>query len=230
MDETVRPVVAVVVAAGSGSRLGASIPKALVRVAGKSLVQWAVASLAAGGVTKAVVTAPPGYRDELAEQLTSAEIECEVIDGGDRRQDSVRLGLAQLPEHAGIVLIHDAARPFVPPQVVQAVSEAVAAGAGAVIPGMPVTDSLRHRHANGSSAVDRTEYVAVQTPQGFDLTLVRRAHDHVQAAGIEVTDDAAACEAIGQSVSVVPGHSDALKITTGHDLLLAEAIAAERKP
>lgn len=216
------------VAAGSGSRLGAAVPKAMVELKGTSLVRRCVDNLARAGVQRVVVTVPAGQLVVFEAALAGTDVPTICVPGGARRQDSVLLGLAALgtvSENA-IALVHDAARPLVPPQVVDRVVAAVTAGAEAVVPALPVVDSMREGTAEASKVVDRSRLRAVQTPQGFKLGTLRRAHHHIDDQGIEVTDDAAACEAIGVPVRLVDGHRHLIKITEPIDLLLAESILA----
>ncbi|MDO5092558.1 MAG: 2-C-methyl-D-erythritol 4-phosphate cytidylyltransferase [Propionibacteriaceae bacterium] len=227
MNSQTQPVVAVVVAAGSGSRLGANTPKALVGLGGEPLVRRSVEAMRAGGVTRVVVTIPDGYQALFETALAGLDYATCTL-GGPQRQDSVRLGLEVLAEQyppEAIVLIHDAARPLVPPTVTAAVARAVAAGAAGAIPAVPVHDTIRV--ADGG-VVDRSTLRAVQTPQGFPLGLLHRSHREVSVRGLAVTDDAAVVEVLGHRIELVPGHRDAMKITEPPDLVLAEAILAER--
>lgn len=233
---TSEPVVALVVAAGSGVRLGGEGPKALRPLAGRPLIRHAIEALVAGGVRRLVVTIREQDRALFTEALADVEISADVdvpvelVAGGAERQDSVRLGLSALADSgARIVLVHDAARPLVPVGVVRAVIDAVAAGATAVVPGTAVVDSIRTVHDAGSTVVDRSTLVGVQTPQGFDLPTLIRGHDHVRQNGLAVTDDAAVCELLGEPVTIVPGSREALKITEPVDLVIAEALLAARE-
>ena len=122
------------------------------------------------------------------------------------------------------MLVHDAARPLVPPQVVATVQQAVARGAEVAIPGIAVHDSIRQVDHDGSRMIDRSTLRAIQTPQGARLGLLREAHEHVARRGLVITDDASAIEALGHRVMLVPGHHDALKITEQLDLALAQGI------
>lgn len=225
-NSTKEPVVAIVVAAGSGSRLGASVPKALVELGGMSLVRRSVLAMRAGGVGHVVITTPDGCLSIFEAALSGLDdVVCTI--GGAERQDSVRLGLEVLAERFGpetIVLVHDAARPLVPPQVVATVRQAVVRGAEVAIPVIAVHDSIRQVGDAGSWMVDRSTLRAIQTPQGARLGLLREAHDHVARHGLTITDDASAIEALGHQVVLVPGHHDALKITEQLDLALAQGI------
>lgn len=229
MSEHEAPVVAVVVAAGSGARLGAALPKALVRVGGVALVRRAVDALVAGGVVGVVVTVPAGFEAEFAEELAGVPVPVRCVPGGDTRQDSVRVGLAMLDSPEGaVVLVHDAARALVPPAVVAAVAAAVRGSGEAVVPVLPVVDSIREVTDHASRVVDRSRLRSVQTPQGARLWQLRAAHSRIAQDGVEVTDDASACEYLGIPVTFVEGHRDALKITEPVDLILAEALLARR--
>ena len=230
-----QPVAAIVVAAGSGSRLGAAVPKALVEVAGVPLVARAVAQLAAGGVTDAVVVVPADERAAFAAVLAGTPIPVVITDGGAERQHSVANGLAALPTGEGeaseqVVLVHDAARAFVPAEVVARVIAAVREGADAVIPAIAVSDTIREVHDAGSAVVDRSRLRAVQTPQGFRRGVLAEAHAALADTGTIVTDDAAAAEYLGSVVALVEGSRRSFKVTDPFDLLVAEALAADADP
>jgi len=220
----VQPVVAIVVAAGSGVRLGGEVPKAVRVVGGRPLVRWSLEALAAGGVTEAVVVIADGLHRAFSEALEGASIPWRLVVGGATRQESVARGIAALPA-GDVVLVHDAARPFVPAEVVRAVVESVQAGAAAVIPVVAVTDTIRQVVDGGSVVVDRTGLRAVQTPQGFARDAL--VSSHAAAVG-DFTDDAAVCEACGYEVVLVPGSRESLKITEPWDLAVAESIVRGR--
>ncbi len=228
------PVVAVVVAAGSGVRLGAGAPKALREIGGRALVAHAVNALAAGGAARVVVVARTELAEDFGRALAEAPIPWTLVPGGAERSDSVSNGLdevARVEPSARHVLVHDAARPFVPASVVTAVIEALDAGATAVVPAVPVVDTIRRVDpAPGEeTVVDRSRLRAVQTPQGFDLQTLVRAHRFVRSEGLAVTDDAMACEAIGAPVTLVEGARDSLKVTEPFDMELAEAVWYRRR-
>ncbi len=231
MNNQSEPVAALVVAAGSGSRLGAEVPKALVELDGVTLVRRSVDAMVDGGAQQVVVTIPADGRAAFERALADVAVPVALVVGGERRQDSVNNGLAALAHFPPdtVVLVHDAARPLVPAPVVRAVVEAVRRGGQAVIPVVPVVDSVRSTHENSSTVVERSTLRAVQTPQGFRLHTLKQAHDVVAADGLDVTDDASACEACGHRVSLVEGHRDALKITEPIDLVVASAILAGRR-
>jgi 2-C-methyl-D-erythritol 4-phosphate cytidylyltransferase len=149
-----------------------------------------------------------------------------VVCGGERRTDSVRLALAEARRRLDVevVLVHDAARAFVPPELVRVVLAAVRAGAPAVVPVLPVTDTVKQVDDLGHilSTVDRSRLRAVQTPQGFQVDVLLRAHEGVAD---QVTDDAGLVERLGERVHTVPGDPLAFKVTTPFDLMIAEAVA-----
>ncbi len=211
--------VGVVAAAGSGLRLGADRPKALVELAGRPLVVWAVETLLAGGVDEVVVAVPAAERDAFAVVLPGA---VRLVDGGATRTASVRAGLAAAGP-AGAVLVHDAARPLTPPDVVVRVLAALAAGAPAVVPVLPVVDTTVVVDAAGTvtAAPDRATLRRVQTPQGFDRATLAAAYAALPE-GAELTDDAAVVRAAGVPVATVAGDERAAKVTVAHDLTLAE--------
>jgi 2-C-methyl-D-erythritol 4-phosphate cytidylyltransferase len=211
-------VAVLVVAAGLGVRLGPGGPKALRSVAGQPLLVHAVRRvLAAPSVGRVIVAAPPGG----VGQLLGPEVT--VVPGGATRQASVAAALAAVPDGLDIVLVHDAARALAPTALVEAVAAAVRAGHDAVIPVLPVVDTVKEVAASGAvvGTVDRSVLRAVQTPQGFRRAVLVAAH---AAAADEHTDDAGLVEKLGLPVHTVPGHEAAFKITKPLDLVLAEAL------
>jgi len=200
------PVWAVVVAGGGGSRFGGA--KQYVEVAGRRVVDWSLAAARTGA--DGVVAVVPAA--DLDRPLPGADA---VVAGGASRSDSVRAGLAAVPDTAAVVVVHDAARPAAGPELFRAVVAAVRAGADAAVPGVPVVDSLRWR---SGGAVDRDEVVAVQTPQAFAAAALRAAH----AAGDDASDDATLVERAGGRVVVVEGDPANVKLTHPAD---AEAVA-----
>ena len=243
--------VAVLTAAGSGSRLGAGVPKALVPVGGVSLLRRAAAGLIASGVVShVVVTAPAeevdrfraeleGLSDGSAGASAGRHSGIDVVAGSPRsRQASVALGLAAalaaVPQ-ADVVIVHDAARALTPPEVTQRVVAAVRAGHEAVVPALPVTDTVKEVEARPAGEPEpvvgtprRDRLRAVQTPQGFSTPVLVAAHRAgAERAGDEAlaaSDDAGLVEACGGSVVVVAGDERAMKVTTPMDLALAELL------
>ncbi len=215
-------VAAILVAAGSGERLGAGVPKAYVEVDGRTLLQHAVESFAGHPAIDSVVVVVPAA-DSAAEHpgLTT-------VTGGATRQESVAAGLRAVRDDVDLVLVHDVARPFVPPEVIDAVLAALEAGAAAVVPVVPIHDTVRRVGPDGTLAggLDRSTLMAVQTPQGFRRDVLVAAHAH--AGPLTATDDAGLVEALGVEVVAVPGADDAFKITTPSDLARAESVAQLR--
>ncbi|WP_199700987.1 2-C-methyl-D-erythritol 4-phosphate cytidylyltransferase [Jiangella rhizosphaerae] len=220
-------VACIVVAAGRGERLGEGCPKAFVEIGGRPLVWHALrAASGAARVTHVVVVAPDGLEGDPA--LAGAVA---VVRGGATRQHSVANGLAALPGDTEVVLVHDAARCLAPPELFDAVAAGVLSGHDAVIPGLPVVDTLKVVDAAGrvTATPDRAELRAVQTPQGFRRDVLERAHAAaVERGDTDAPDDAALVERIGLPVHVVAGHPDAFKVTRPQDLLLAESVLARR--
>lgn len=242
----------IVPAAGRGERLGAGRPKAMHLLAGEPLLVHAVrGALAAGVVDVVVVAVPADLREEVAALLAgevagSAEhgrptgtaapgavapvveaARLAVVAGGAERRESVAAALRSLPVVVDTVLVHDAARCLTPPEVFAVVAKEVAAGSPAVIPVLPVTDTIKRVDGGVvTETPDRSALRVVQTPQGFRRDLLERAHATVSGA---VTDDAGLVERLGVPVRVVPGHEDAFKITRPMDLVLAEAVVRRRQ-
>jgi len=226
-------VAGLVPAAGRGERLGPGAPKALREVGGQPLLVHAVRALSSARTVSLVVVAAPEEEVGFVRSLlagVSGDAEVVVVAGGHTRQASVAAALEVLPADVDVVLVHDAARPLAPPELVDAVASAVDAGADAVVPGMPITDTVKQVDPAGrvERTVDRASLRAVQTPQGFRPDVLRRAH----AAAVDgdmVTDDAGLVERIGGTVLVIPGSEEAFKVTRPLDLVLAEAVLARRR-
>jgi len=222
-------------AAGRGERLGPGTPKALRELAGQPLLVHAVRALAeARSVDVIVVAAPADEANNVTTLLLPVvgPTELHVVGGGDTRQQSVALALNALPDDVDVVLVHDAARPLVPDSVIDAVSAAVRAGADAVVPVVPLSDTVKQVDPAGrvEATVDRSQLRAAQTPQGFSRLVLESAHRDAAAQGLEdSTDDAGLVEHFGRPVIVIPGSEDGFKVTRPIDMLLAEAILARRR-
>ncbi|WP_448642291.1 2-C-methyl-D-erythritol 4-phosphate cytidylyltransferase [Geodermatophilus sp. URMC 63] len=212
--------VGIVAAAGSGLRLGADRPKALVPLAGRPLVAWSVQTLLDGGVDEVLVAVPAADHDAFTAVLPDG---VRLVEGGATRTASVRAALAGVPGGASAVLVHDAARPLTPPAVATRVLDALRSGAPAVVPVLPVVDTTVVVDAGGTvtAAPDRATLRRVQTPQGFAHRVLVEAYDALPD-GVELTDDAAVVRAIGVPVRTVAGDERAAKVTVPHDLALAE--------
>ncbi len=217
----------VVVAAGSGTRLGQGAPKAFVEVAGATILERSLRGVLASSEPAHVVVVAPaelqGEAREIAERVAGAASGyVSVVAGGATRQESVAAGLAVVAEGVDTVLVHDAARALAPAPLFDRVIAAVRERRAGVIPALPVVDTVKRVDGDAVVAqVDRSELVAVQTPQGFpraelDAVYATAADDH--------TDDAALFAAAGHPVVTIPGEAQAFKITTPWDLARAEQL------
>ena len=205
----------IIPAAGSGERLGAKIPKALVQIAGRSLIEHAVSYLSPIA-NQIIIAAPVGYEKEF-EKLFGESVE--VVTGGKTRSESVSNALKKVKPENEFILVHDAARALASTELAQRIVTELANGAKAVIPTLPVTDTIKEVNSHGHvvSTPTRETLRIVQTPQGFDREVLIAAH----SGGKEVTDDATLVEANGVAVHTVNGEVRALKITTKEDLIVA---------
>lgn len=223
VDDGVGPVWVVVVAGGSGTRFGR--PKQFEVLAGQRVIDRAVdtASQVADGV---VVVVPAEHLGAERDLLGGLPEVAAVVAGGATRSESVRCGLAAVPDDAEIICVHDAARPLASEGLFGAVVAAVLAGADGAIPGVPLADTIKVVDAEGwvRDTPDRATLVAVQTPQAFRADVLRAAHE----TGAEGTDDAALVEAAGRRVLVVEGEADNRKITLAEDLDWASALLEGR--
>jgi 2-C-methyl-D-erythritol 4-phosphate cytidylyltransferase len=219
-----RRAVAIVLAAGAGRRLGSEIPKAFLTIGDRPMLSVAVGAAAASPAIDAViVTAPIGYEEAAAICLEGLEVPCTVVTGGPTRQASVRLALGALGDDVDVVAVHDAARPFAPPDLFTAVVDAVHGGVEGAVPVLPIMDTVKHVDVDLIvGTMDRSELALAQTPQAFPVATLRAAHERAAAEGVEVTDDAMLLEASGKVVTV-PGDPGNVKITTMLDLAQAEA-------
>jgi 2-C-methyl-D-erythritol 4-phosphate cytidylyltransferase len=223
---------ALIAAAGSGERLGAGGPKALVPAAGRPLLAWSIDAFAAArGVGAIVIAAPPGHEAEVRELVLAAaedRLAIEVVSGGETRTASVAAALGQV--EAELVAVHDAARPLLEPALIESMLARLAAepGAAGVIAAQPVTDTIKRAGADGaiSATEPRTGLWRAQTPQLFRAAALRAAHAG-EIAG--ATDDATLIERAGGRVLVEPGPPENLKVTTPADLRFAELLLAERR-
>ena len=206
---------AIIAAAGAGNRLGADLPKALVKLVDKTLVEHAVANLSPV-CQLIIVTAPKGYEAQytkiLGDQVT-------VITGGVLRSDSIRLAISKIPANYEYVLVHDAARALASTTLASSVLNQLIQGEQAVIPALDVIDTIKEVDNNGyvRNTLNRASLKVIQTPQGFSRSVLERAHQ----ASEDATDDAALVEALGIAVKVVAGEQCALKITNQSDLASA---------
>ncbi|MCP9774152.1 2-C-methyl-D-erythritol 4-phosphate cytidylyltransferase [Cyanobium sp. WAJ14-Wanaka] len=221
-----------IVAAGSGRRMGAAGNKLLLPVAGRPVLAWTLeAALACAAISWIGLVGQPADAAEITAILELAEpaIPVRWIVGGATRQESVSRGLAALPAEAGGVLIHDGARCLVDPELLARCAAAVQQGLS-VIAATPVTDTIKQVDGKGAitATPDRSQLWAAQTPQGFPVQELRQAHATATAQGWSVTDDAALFERLGLPVQVLEAPPSNIKLTTPFDLTIAEAVLAER--
>jgi 2-C-methyl-D-erythritol 4-phosphate cytidylyltransferase len=220
--------VAIVVAAGRGERMGAERPNAFLELGGEPLLLRAARAFeAAPSVGQIVAVVPEPETEAAREQLRPLAKLSAVVAGGERRQDSVLAGLRQVPEtFDGVVLVHDAARPLVDVELIEAVAQQAAA-TGAALPVLPLVDTVKRvRGGRVLETLDRAELGGAQTPQGFRVALLREACEAARRAGVSVTDEAMAVERLGHAVHAVPGSKRNRKITTPDDLAWAESVVA----
>lgn len=209
---------AIVVAGGRGSRFGG--PKQFSELGGRSLIDRAL-EVAVESCAGVILVVPA----ESADHPDPAWKADRIVAGGATRSESVRAGLDAVPSAAEVIAIHDAARPLARPELWRAVIQAVAGGADAAVPAVPVTDTVKEVGPGGRLVtLDRSRLVAVQTPQAFRASVIKAVH----ADGSEATDDAALVEAAGGRVELVPGPADNIKITSPGDLLVAAALLSRQ--
>jgi len=203
---------AIIAAAGMGHRIGADLPKSLVKLIDKTLLEHAVANLAPVAQLL-IVTAPAGYEKEYKKLLGE---EVEVITGGVLRSDSIRIAIAKIPNNYEYVLVHDAARALASTRLASEVINQLIRGQQAVIPTLEVIDTIKEVDPQGyvRNTLNRSALKIVQTPQGFNRSVLERAHQ----ASDDATDDAALVEALGVKVKTIAGEEQAFKITTKGDI------------
>ena len=218
---------AVVVAAGRGDRLGSDRPKAFAKLGGRVLLAESLERLEASDwIDAIVVVAPEGWEEPsilLAEELGAGKVSS-CVPGGPTRADSVRAGLVEVPEEALVVLVHDAARPVLPANVVERVLAPLGEGWDGAAPALPVADTVKRAAPDGTveETVDRTGLYAVQTPQAFLAPVLRQA----LAAPGDASDCAGLVERAGGRVRLVEGDPRLLKVTTAADLAFVETLLA----
>jgi len=206
---------AIIAGAGLGHRLGAQIPKALIQIDGVTLIERAFTALSTV-VDEIVITAPAGYEEQFRAIVGESAT---VITGGVLRSDSVNLALKSLSPSTKYVLVHDAARALATSELASRILHELQSGESAVIPALSVIDTIKEVDRDGyvRNTPDRSSLKAVQTPQGFAVEVLKRAHEESQDA----TDDAALVEALGIKVKTIPGEARAMKITNPEDIATA---------
>jgi 2-C-methyl-D-erythritol 4-phosphate cytidylyltransferase len=216
---------AVLVAAGRGERLGTDRPKAFAGLGGRVLLAESLERLEASDRIDAIVVVVPEEWEEpailLAEELGAGKVNAAVA-GGLTRADSVRAGVNEVPDDALLVLVHDAARPLLPDEVIERVLGALGEGWDGVVPGLPVADTLKRADPHGAvgETIDRTGLHTIQTPQAFPAATLRQA----LARGGDASDCAGLVEEVGGRVRIVEGDPRLLKVTTPSDLAFVETL------
>ncbi|MTI94254.1 MAG: 2-C-methyl-D-erythritol 2,4-cyclodiphosphate synthase [Firmicutes bacterium] len=220
-------ITAIVVAAGKSTRMGASVNKQFIEIAGQPVLARSLLSLS-DFVDDLLIVARAGEEGRAAAVAEAAGLNCRVVTGGATRQQSVYNGIVHT-EHSDLVLVHDGARPFASDSLIQRVLLA-ASEHGAAIPGVPVTDTIKVLAGDKVQATpERDRLVAVQTPQAFRRELLWRAYLNAQQRGIIATDDASLVEALGEQVTVVAGEPGNFKISTPEDLRRIESGGTEMR-
>jgi 2-C-methyl-D-erythritol 4-phosphate cytidylyltransferase len=214
-------------AAGRGDRFEGEIPKQLALVSGRPMIAWSIERFAAHAAIRTIVLVGPPDQTE-AWQAAMAEPSGTHVDklvgGGERRQDSVRLGVEALPEAVTHVLVHDAARPCLSAELLDRIVKALD-GSNAVVPAVPAVDTLVvDTDGRVDAIVDRSTIAGVQTPQAFEKQLLLRAHRKAHAEGLRSSDDGSLVLALGETVTTVPGDRLNIKVTWPDDVAIAEAI------
>jgi len=223
---------AIIVAAGSGVRLGSSVPKAFVKIGGRTMLSYSLVTIRqVSSIDEVVITVPAGFEKAARAEVTATGlgVPVKITPGGIERQDSVRIALELTSAESELVIVHDAARPLATPAIFEACLVA-AARIGGAIAAIPVADTLK-RVGDGSisATVARAGLWQAQTPQAFRRDLLTAAHQRAVIEKIAATDDADLVERIGARVEVVEASTENIKITTRSDLAIVEAIIAARK-
>ena len=217
---------AIILAAGRGTRIGADRNKVFLKIASRPLLSYTIDAFArCEEISEIVLVVAPGEEEDVSPLVDGIEKKVKIVHGGARRQDSSYAGIRAAS--GNIVLIHDAARPFVSAQMISRII-ATTCEHGACVPALPAVDTIRRGtigHPLEAALVDRSSLLRMQTPQGFSRNLIMKA---LLETDIDVTDDAAALLARGIPVWTVAGEETNIKITTKEDLVLAKLIAASR--
>ena len=215
----------IIVAGGKGLRMGSDIPKQFLPIGGKPVLMRTLERFREYSPTLQIILVLPKAQQDYWHQLCKNydfEVEYVLADGGETRFHSVQNGLAKIPDDAeGVVGVHDGVRPFPSIDVIRNCYE-TARTAKAVIPVIPVVETVRHLQGNSSETVPRSDYRLVQTPQTFDIQLLKAANKQPYNDGF--TDDASVVEAFGFNITLVEGNRENIKITTPYDMKIAEIL------
>lgn len=223
-------IVAVVLAAGSGERLGRREPKAFVELSGTPILALAVGAVAVWSSVDSIVTVVPDGWEERARGIIEAGPSVTVVTGGATRQESVRAGLDSIGVDVSVVVCHDAARPFASAHLLASVLDGLA-GVGGAVPVLPIDDTVKRvRDGLVVETTARAELGLAQTPQAFDVAALRDSHARAREAGLRFTDDAAILEWAGYRVRAVAGDPANFKITWPSDLARADLLVAGARP
>lgn len=218
-----KPAIALIVAGGSGSRMGTALPKQFLALSGKPLLYWSIKAFQEFKPGIDVVLVLPAAQLSLAQIVLQAfpeRVDLSLVAGGDTRFASVANGLKEVPDDA-VVLVHDGARPLVSPALIRRCYEG-ALQHGSAIPVLPVADSIREETSSGSRSISRDALRIVQTPQAFDAAMLKAAFRQPYQKAF--TDEASVMEQAGRHVHLVPGERSNLKVTTPEDMIVAEAL------
>lgn len=219
---------AIIVAGGNGTRANTPVPKQFMKLDGKPVIMHTISKFADAGINIEIILVlnkeHTQYWSDLCKE-NNFNTEVKIADGGENRFESVKNGLAMVPEE-GIVAIHDAARPLVSTKTIVTAFKA-AEMYGNAVPAIPLTDSIRQIDSSKSIALDRTRYCIIQTPQCFQTSILKKAYSTAEYK-IHFTDDASVVEASGEKIHLVDGNPDNIKITTPRDFILAEALIKYR--
>jgi len=218
----------IIVAGGKGLRMGGDIPKQFLPIGGKPVLMRTLERFRAYSADLQIILVLPEAQQDYWKELCKAydfKVEYQLANGGETRFHSVQNGLALIPDDAqGVVGVHDGVRPFPSIDVIRNCYE-TAREKKAVIPVIPVVETVRHLEGEGSVTVPRGDYRLVQTPQTFDIQLLKAANRQPYNDGF--TDDASVVESYGYKITLVEGNRENIKITTPYDLVVAEAICKE---
>ena len=220
-----------IAAAGSGSRMGADRNKLLLKIAGKTVLEWTLkAAFASKAINWIGIIGQPKDKNAICSILHDSVKSVKWINGGSTRQQSVQLGLSALPDDAHSVLIHDGARCLVSPLVFDEIAKIVSNGQ-AVIAASPVTDTIKMVDKNGEiiDSPPRSGLWSAQTPQGFPVDQLKHAHSKAIDKEWNVTDDASLFERLGLPVKIYDAGPSNIKVTTPFDLIIAESLLATIK-
>lgn len=222
-------VVAIIVAGGTGTRMGGAVPKQFLALGGRTILDRTLSAFIGSSRIDGVVLAlPPSSPGEVKASYRSVTKVLAVVDGGAERRDSVRNALAAVPPDAEIILVHDAVRPFVSEGLIARCAD-LAREHGAVAPVIPVRDTVKEWDRAGKTLVtrDRSGLMRAQTPQAFRAAILREAYGKADAGGVPATDDAALVEAAGHPVIPVPGEEANIKITIPEEMRMAFGLLRE---